>query len=157
MYTRKPHPRAHDHDDRPTADDGRARSMRFDSFDAIDRSIERAPIATGERARGSVRRACARESGRDASRLGGSDAWTNDETVGKDDDEDDGDDGKCDLDRDDRGGGAFWKDDDAFGCAMWTSARARRGGATTGVRRCVRDGDEGHDDERVGGDADDDD
>ena len=156
MYTRKPHPRAHDHDDRRPTTDARDRCDSIRSTRSIDRSIERA-IATGERARGSVRRACARESGRDASRLGESDAWTNDETVGKDDDEDDGDDGKCDLDRDDRGGGAFWKDDDAFGCAVWTSARARRGGATTGVRRCVRDGDEGHDDERVGGDADDDD
>ena len=129
--------------------------MRFDSFDAIERSSDRA-IST--RARECATRVCARvdETLRDSCG-GGSDAWTNDETVGKDDDEDDGDDGMCELDSDDRGGGAFWKDDDAFGCAVRTSARARRGGATTGVRRCVRDGDEGHDDERVGGDADDDD
>jgi hypothetical protein len=39
--------------------------------------------------------------------LRGSNAWTDDETVIGKDDEDDGDDGMFNLDRDDRGGGAF--------------------------------------------------
>jgi len=105
VHTKTPSPRT-----RRSTTDGRrtrARSMRFDSFDAIDRSIDR-PIAT--RVCAGVCDARVRERVDETLRDwcgGGSDAWTDDETVGRDDDEDDGDDGMFNLDRDDRGGGAF--------------------------------------------------